>query len=146
MNQAANELLADYAAVIVLPVIWGDMDAFQHVNNTIYLRWFESARIAFMEKAGLRQVLTEMNLGPILASVTCNFRKQIRYPDTVHIGAKVSGFGRTSLTIDHAVVSEALGQVAADGKSIVVIFDYQSQRPVRIPQQMLDAFDRLQAS
>ena len=32
---------------VQIPVAWGDMDAFGHVNNTVYLRWFETARIAF---------------------------------------------------------------------------------------------------
>ena len=33
-----------------LPVQWGDMDAFAHVNNTVYLRWFETVRIAYFEE------------------------------------------------------------------------------------------------
>ena len=45
-----NELLQSFRAVIDIPVKWGDMDAFQHVNNTIYFRYFESVRIAYLEK------------------------------------------------------------------------------------------------
>jgi acyl-CoA thioester hydrolase len=141
-----NHQLAEFPVVISLPVIWGDMDAFQHVNNTVYVRWFESSRVAFVEQADIRPFLQERHLGPILASVTCNFKRQLRFPDTVHIGARVANLGRSSMTLDHVVYSETLGQVAADGSSIVVLFDYQSQRPVRIPQEMLAAIERLQGS
>ena len=43
---------ARYPVSIVIPVAWGDMDAFQHVNNVTYGRWLESARIAYFRRIG----------------------------------------------------------------------------------------------
>ena len=48
-----HELLALYPVTLALRVAWGDMDAFQHVNNTVYFRYFESARIAYREWFGV---------------------------------------------------------------------------------------------
>ena len=45
-----NELLTDYPIVITQEVIWADMDAYRHVNNAVYFRYFESARMAYFEK------------------------------------------------------------------------------------------------
>ena len=71
-----------------LPVLWGDQDMFRHVNNTIHLKWFESSRVAYWETTGMRQLMEPQHLAPILASVTCHYRHQIRYPDTVTVAAR----------------------------------------------------------
>jgi len=83
-------------------------------------------------------------LGPILASITCNYRKQLGYPDIIHVGARVSRLGRSSMTKHHAVFSEKLQAIAADGESVVVVFNYDTQRPVRIPDEIRDAMRRLE--
>ena len=127
-----------------LPILWGDMDAFQHVNNTASVRWFESSRIRLLEHPELSGVLQAQGVAPILVSVSCNYRHQLHYPDTVHLGSKVSRLGNTSLTIQHTVVSEQQDCVASDGHSVVVCFDYKTQRPVRIPDGIRDAVQRIQ--
>lgn len=125
-----------------MPVLWGDMDAFGHVNNTASIRWFESARIRLIEDLKLSELLKAQGVAPILAAVSCNYRRQLTYPDTVHIGAKVSRLGNTSLTIEHAVASDEHGDIASDGESVVVCFDYETQRPVRISDSVRAAVER----
>ena len=56
-----QELLDAYPVIIEIPIAWGDMDAFQHVNNTVYFRHFESARLAYFEKIGTMQVTEEVD-------------------------------------------------------------------------------------
>jgi acyl-CoA thioester hydrolase len=136
--------LADYRVAITLPVLWGDQDAFQHVNNTIYLRWFESARIDYGERIGLTALMKSENIGPILASITCHFRLPITYPDLVMIGARITRIGRTSLTMDHVLVSEALGAVAADGTSTLVLYDYNQSKPHPVPAAIRQAIESLE--
>src|SRR5690606_36886256 len=82
---------------------------------------------------GVGRLVTADHLGPILARVTCNYRRQLNYPDDVTIGARVTRIGNTSLTMEHAVWSHAQQATAADGTSVVVIFDYLAQQPVRVP-------------
>jgi acyl-CoA thioester hydrolase len=146
MDQHENSsmTLAAYPIVITLPVLWGDQDAFQHVNNTVYLRWFESARIVYGERIGLFDLMKAENIGPILASITCHYRLPITYPDMVLIGARITRVGRTSLTMDHVLVSEALGAVAADGTSILVNYDYNTARPHPVPDEIREAIARLE--
>jgi acyl-CoA thioester hydrolase len=138
------EALRDYPVVFSLPVQWGDQDAFGHVNNIVYFRWFESARIAYIRDAGISYSQGGTGIGPILATINCHFRKPVNFPDTVHIGARISRLGNSSMTIDHAVYSEAQDQLVADGDSVVVLFDYTSARPHRIPdemRQLLESFE-----
>ncbi|MEX2560788.1 MAG: thioesterase family protein [Pirellulales bacterium] len=138
-----NEL-SEFPVVVTLPVQWGDQDAFQHVNNTVYFRWFESARIEYMERMGLNDLMDRQRIGAILAAISCNYRRPLTFPDTVHAGARVTRLGRTSLTMEHRLYSEAHKMVAADGESTLVIFDYNSERPHAIPDEVRAAIAELE--
>ncbi len=133
------EELAAFPAVIRLPIHWGDQDAFGHVNNTVPIRWFESSRIGYIEHGCSDMMKETRKVGPILASVTCNYRRQLHFPDTVRVGARVSKLGRSSLTMEHVVYSEKDAAVAADGSSVVVMFNYETNRPTRISDAVRSA-------
>lgn len=141
---AAELVLKSYPSIISVAVQWGDMDALRHVNNTVPIRWYESSRIAFMEQTGMSDVMSELKLGPILAAVNCSYKRQLRFPDQVQVGCRVARIGRSSLTLHHVVFSEQLGEIAADGESIIVVFDFESQRPVRVPDVVRENLVRLQ--
>jgi acyl-CoA thioester hydrolase len=136
--------LADFSLVISWPVQWGDQDAMGHVNNTVFFRWFESARFHYLERIGLDTLLEKENIGPILASIKCDFRRQVSYPDTVQIGTRVTRLGRSSMTIEHRLLSDAAGEVAADGDSTVVVFDYSRDQPCPIPSVIREAIEKLE--
>jgi len=136
--------LVDFPVVISWPVQWGDQDAFGHVNNTLCIRWFESGRIAYLERLGLGYVLSGTGLGPILAAINCNYRQPINYPDTVHIGTRVTKIGKSSITIAHKVFSERLQSIAADGEAVVVMFNYDSQKSSRVPDDLRTAIATLE--
>jgi len=144
MPRAIDTLDSEYPSVISLPVLWGDMDAFQHVNNVASIRWFESSRIHLIEDPRLADAIRAQGGAPILATVTCNYRRQLRYPDTVHVGSRVSRIGNTSLTIQHAMVSEQHDAIVSDGHSVLVCFDYTTQRPIRVSDELRSAIERLQ--
>lgn len=136
--------LAEFPIVIRLPIQWGDQDAFGHVNNTVPIRWFESSRIAYIERGCGELLKDSQQMGPILASITCNYRRQLHFPDTVRVGARVSRLGRSSLTMDHVVYSEKQQAVAADGSSVIVVFNYEKNRPTRIPDEVRAAIERVE--
>ena len=79
------------------------------------------------------------DVGPIIAAITCNYKKQLKFPDTVHVGTRVSRFGNTSMQIDHAVYSEAHQAISTTGVSTCVVFDYVVNKPVRIPDDLKQA-------
>ncbi len=132
MNAEITRLLTGFPVICTLPVQWGDQDAFAHVNNTTYIRWFESSRFAYGTETGMSQLYETQKIGPILASVSCNYRRQLIFPDTVHVGARITKIGRTSMVMEHRVVSESLQAVAAEGDSTIVMFDYRGQKPVPV--------------
>jgi acyl-CoA thioester hydrolase len=145
MNPAQiAEPLAGFPVVILLPVQWGDQDAFGHVNNTVYFRWCESARIEYLDKLGLSELMRSEGIGPILAAVACNYRRPVTYPDQVQVGARVTRLGRSSLTMEHRIFSDTQGQLVADASSTIVVFDYNRQASHPIPEDVRQIVERLE--
>lgn len=141
------DLLKDYAVVIEFPIAWGEMDAMNHVNNIIYFRYFESARIAYFEKMGLISYMKETGVGPILATTSCTFRIPLSYPDTVRIGAKVVHIKEDRFFMHYLIVSAKHQKVAAEGDGVIVTFNYREGRKVTVPevikQKILDIEKRV---
>jgi acyl-CoA thioester hydrolase len=144
MDPETAALLEGFPVVITVPVQWGDQDAFGHVNNTVYVRWLESARIAYGERVGLARLMAADRIGPILASISCDYRRQLTYPDTVHVGARVSRIGRSSMTMDHLIVSETGRAVAAESSSVLVVFDYKAGKSHPVPDEIRRAIGELE--
>ncbi len=139
---AMQELLRGYHTVTRLPVQWGEQDLFGHVNNVVYFRWLESARVDLLAACPSSVSLTTEGLGPILASITCDYRRQLRFPDEVWVGSRVGKLGNSSVELEHVVVSRQQQQVVATARCVVVVFNYQLQRPTRIPEDLRQAFQR----
>ena len=136
MNEPAPPELAEHPVAIALPVQWGDQDAFGHVNNVIHFRWMESARIHYFGRAGLGHLMSNVGQGPILASIKCDYRRQLTYPDTVLISSSITSIGRTSLKMAHRIYSTAQKAVAGEGESVIVMFDYAAQKPVAVSDEI----------
>jgi acyl-CoA thioester hydrolase len=140
-----EELLAEYPVQVEFPVAWGDMDAFQHVNNTRYFRYFEDARIAYFERAGLIETAgMPGGVGPILASTSCRFRLPLTYPDTVIVGARCSEVGEDRFEMTHRVVSQTAGKIAAEGTGLIVSFDYAEGRKTTLPSAWVETIETIE--
>jgi acyl-CoA thioester hydrolase len=135
--------LADHPVIMPWPVQWGDQDSFGHVNNVVYFRWLESARIEYFAHA---QMPTGQNksVGPILASVKCDYRRQLNFPDTVLVSTSIAAIGRTSLRMVHRIYSTAQRAVVAEGDSTLVLFDYDAQRPVAVSEEIRARIEKLE--
>ena len=139
-----SSLLAGFPLVIEISVLWGDEDSFSHVNNVAYLRWCETARVEYLRRIGLFPELPPRGLGPIVASVTCHYRRPLKYPDTVAIGTRVTAIGNSSFRMEHRMVSRTTGEIAAEAASAMVTVDYTTGRPERVPEQVRAAISRLE--
>jgi len=112
------------------------MDAFRHLNNTAYFRFFESGRIAYFEKLNLLEYMEETGVGPILASTSCRFKIPLTYPDNVYIGTRVSNIEEDRFTMEYFVVSEKHQRVAAEGAGLIVCFNYKENKKVSLPEEL----------
>lgn len=134
-----SELLSAFPVVVEIPVAWGEMDAFQHVNNVVYFRYFETGRIAYFERTVMRSSMNTTGIGPILATASCKFKFPLTYPDTVLVGIRVGEIGADRFTMHFRIVSTRHDKVAADGEGVVVSYDYRAGRKAPLPEEWREA-------
>ena len=137
-------LREDFPVVIEVPVSWGEMDALGHVNNIIYFRYFESARIAYFERIEFLEEMNRSGIGPILASTKCRFRRALTYPDRIHIGARARELQEDRFNMHYRVVSEEHGKSAAEGEGLIVAYNYREKQKARLPESIRAAINELE--
>jgi len=148
MSDNKNEFLRDYSLTVNQDVNWGDMDAFGHINNTVYFRYFENIRMAYFEKTSVNEHKNATQIGPILASTQCQFRAPLTYPDHIHIGTRIKELekieqGEKRFTMEYAVFSEQQDCIAAKGEGLIVYYNYNEGKSCAIPESILAAFKNL---
>ncbi len=137
---------AAFPVVISCPVQWGEMDAMRHVNNAVYFRWFESARIVYFQRIGWIELRERTGNGPILHSTDARFRAPLTFPDTVTVGARVSEVGADRFTMEYEVRSERLGgALAAAGTGVIVAYDYRGLAKAELPDEIALRIRELEA-
>ena len=117
---------------MVIPIRWGDMDAMNHVNNTIYFRYFESLRIEWFRS--LQLYTSETRKGPVIINAFCNFLRQLEFPGDVRVTMHVAKPGRTSFETYHTLErTDEPGLVYAEGGARTVWTDYAAKRSAPMP-------------
>jgi acyl-CoA thioester hydrolase len=132
-----GDVMGDYPVVLQQDLVWGDMDAFRHINNTVYFRYFENARIAYFEKAGIIAYMEQNQVGPILASTRCDFRAPLAFPGKIRIGASAGQIREKRFTMKYMVYSDTLSTIAAEGEGLIVYYDYRQGKSCPIPEAIL---------
>src|SRR5262249_39052561 len=140
-----ESLLVDFPVVVVQAVVWGDMDSYRHVNNTVYFRYFENARLEYFRRMRWFEYEDETRIGPILSATQARFRRPLTYPDTVSIGGRVSTIGLDRITFDYLVVSHNLNAVAAEGQGTIVSYDYRNGKKTPLPDELRRRIEELEA-
>ena len=129
-----DELFANYPVVTRFPLHWGEMDAYQHVNNVAYFRYFETARIDYFAKMGIGGPVIG-KLGPILASVSAKYLAPLVFPDNLAIGTRVSDVQKDRFLIQHAIFSEQKQRIVTTGEDLIVAYDYATLRKTDMPAE-----------
>jgi len=144
MSEKLKAFERDYPVIIDLPLHWGEMDAFNHINNVAYFRYFESARIAYFERAGLMDEMKHNGIGPILASTECQYRRPLTYPDTIKVGARIDEIQPYGFLQSYAVYSTAQDAIATQGSGRIVLLDYNTQKKVAPDLGLLETLRKLE--
>lgn len=134
----------DFPVILPIRVAWGEMDAFQHVNNVSYIRYFESARIAYMEAMEMEANIKKSPVGPILSDIYCRYRRPVVYPDTLHIGTRVSEVEEFGFVMEYQAFSETQKTVTTLGHCKIVMLDYRTGEKVAVEGDILTRILKLQ--
>ncbi len=141
-----KELLSQCPVVIEIPVAWGEMDAFQHVNNIVYFRYFESARIAYFDRLDAINLMNQTGIGPILGSVQCRFKFPLTYPDTVFVGTRITKIQADRFTMEYYVYSHKADRLAAQGEGVIVSFNYRENKKAPLPDVLKERIMALEGT
>ena len=94
-----------------MPIRWGDMDAMGHVNNTVYFRYIEQARISWFDEIACAP--DPAGEGPVIVNAHCTFIKQLKYPGEIEVRTLVGPPGRSSFEMLHEIrLVDATGSLA----------------------------------
>ncbi len=117
-----------------IPIRWGDMDAYGHVNNTIYFRYMEQARCEWLEAMDIGVGIGDS--GPVIVNASCTFLIPLTYPGTVEVRTFVGEPGRSS--IPTFVEMRVLGdeRIYAEGAAKVVWMDTRTGKSVPLPDRV----------
>jgi acyl-CoA thioester hydrolase len=146
MMPAMDARLGRYPLSITIPVAWGEMDAFHHVNNVVYARWIESARVAYFTRIGLMEPVRADGVGPILGRLAIDYRRPVTYPDSVRIDATTTRIGGRSFTMAYRIVSVGQGAEVAVAEDVIVVFDYRAGRSTAVDSTLRAAILAFEAS
>ncbi len=127
-----------------LPVQWGDMDMLGHVNNVIYFRYIESARIAYFDQLLGNNPEIWGGEGPILAEIQCKFIRQLHYPAQLEIGTRTVRIGGRSLHLECVVFSRGEVSAVASSQAAIVWFNYGRQCAVKVPDPLRDSIRNIE--
>src|SRR5512138_3625036 len=141
-----HDALGRYPVSVSIPVAWGEMDAFQHVNNVAYARWLETGRIAYFRRIGFLERMRAEGIGPILAKLTLEYRRPVTFPDTVRVDVTVTKIGRSSFTLAYRVWSAEQKAEVASGEDVIVVMDYRAGRTAPVDEALRGAIAALEAS
>ncbi|QEY11350.1 MULTISPECIES: thioesterase family protein [Cellvibrio] len=122
-----------------IPVRWGDMDAYGHVNNTLYFRYFEEARFQWMLEKGLP---LKSDTHPVVVTIGCTFLRPIFHPELLRIDVFLSEPGRSSFMVKYLVYTQSHPDTpAAEGYSKVVWVSAVDGKSVPLPDNVRCWFD-----
>jgi acyl-CoA thioester hydrolase len=123
-----------------IPVRWGDMDAYGHVNNTIYFRYFEQTRVEWLEHVGPR-VSVDQAVGPVIINASCTFLAPVNYPATVIVKMYGGEPGRTSVMTWYELHVEGDERLYAKGAAKTVWMDMRTGKSAPLPDKIRTIFD-----
>lgn len=126
-----------------LRIDWSDLDFLGHVNNIVYFRYTQTARINYLEKLGFTELSHVMSPGPILASTKCDFRLPLFYPGNVIIESRVSFIKTTSFGLDHRMWNDN-HVLVAEAHDVLVLYDYATKKKVELSGEIRKKIEALE--
>lgn len=136
--------LYDYPVVIEVPVAWGEMDSFKHVNNVNYFRYFESVRTKYVEELNVLDFMNDYAKGPILSEISAQFLAPVTYPDTLSVGIRSIKAKGGKLLQQYAIWSQQQSRLVTKGESTMLFFDYKIGKPCDIPKELTQRMTQLE--
>ena len=137
-DDAANDDSFRFKAEV--QVRFRDLDAMNHVNNAVYMTYFEIARLAFWaEISGVHDVYSR---GLILAEQTCTYRSPARHNEILNVWLKPVAMRRSSFVYRYKITERQSGRLIATGRSVQVSYDYEAEKSIPLLPEYRAALEK----
>lgn len=140
-NQKENIIFPVHTEI---KVQWGDMDAAGHVNNLVYLRWFETARVDYFARLGQDVVMNDDKPGFILAKQDIKYIFPLTYPDRIVASVRIETIQSDRFSMYCQIYSQRHQCLAAVMNGVIVTYDYRDHKKALIPPTMLQSIKVLE--
>jgi acyl-CoA thioester hydrolase len=125
-----------------IEVRWRDLDAFNHVNNSVYLTYLEQARLDWL--GHVPGIWDADNGKPVMAACRLNYRAPIEWPASVEVQLHCSRLGNSSITVGHRIIDGKDGRLYCDGDVTLVWIDPRTGKTVPLPPVLREAVQSAQ--
>ena len=122
---------------------WSELDLFGHVNNVMFMKYVQAARVNYWERTGIYREFLETKKGPMLASVNCDFRRPLFFPGSVRILTRMEFIKNTSFGFHHRLFDDK-SEMAAEAHDIMVSFDFNKNEKIPFPQELRKAIEDIE--
>lgn len=138
----SNESNDGYQFKAETQVRFGDLDPLNHVNNAVYLTYFEIARIRYFRVLTAPEELRET--GMIVAEARCTYRSPATYDERLDIWIKAVELKRSSFVLAYRINEQTSGRLVATGSTVQVLFDYERGRSYPMPPRLRARFEEVE--
>jgi acyl-CoA thioester hydrolase len=125
-----------------LRIDWSELDLFGHVNNVSFFKYIQAGRLNYWEKIGLTKFYEEQKLGPLLASAHVDFKMPLYYPGNIIVQTRMEFIKNSSFSFFHQILNDR-NEIAAEGKDVMVMFDFNRQEKIPFPESLKKAVEEL---
>jgi len=134
-----QSFIEQYPIHTKINVAWGEMDALQHVNNVVYFRYFETARIDFFNQVNLLEDLQTTGVGPVISENNARYKRPVTFPDTVLVGVTISDIKADRFMMHYTVFSQQQNAITTVGSSQVVMFNFKTNKKATLSDPLIEA-------
>jgi acyl-CoA thioester hydrolase len=136
MSMELPSFVVECKTLVEISVAWNEMDAFGHVNNCNYFKYFEIARWQYFIKIGVYERFFNANSGCLLQSTSCNYIQPLHFPDTIFCGISTIEMTAKSMIQEHFILN-GKNQLAAIGNSTMVYYDFIKGKKIDFPDDIV---------
>lgn len=121
---------------------WSELDLFGHINNVSYFKFIQAARVNLWEECGISSYFQKTQVGPMLASCSCDFKQPLFFPGNILVRTRVTHIGTTSFQTEHSIYNHN-NEIAAIGKDAMVYFDFNKNEKTPIPGWLKEKLEKI---
>lgn len=118
---------------LTLRIDWSELDLFGHVNNVMFMKYIQAARLHYVEQIGLMVLHRSQNIGFMVAETSCRFKQPLHFPGHVHLHTRQISTGNTSFVLEHQVTNDD-GETVAIATDALVVYDFTKHVKCPIPE------------